>query len=669
MRRVVALFLILFCFVGISLAYFYWPKIEHRYRKLTINRDQEVKDIARTKELLNISKPEEALEIIQQYSDDIDNRTDIGREWLDLLIRASEATLNTNQLVLLHEYYPKSFDSHEKAALMVANYYLGSGRSKDYQSVRDSWKGRETIPETWFVLDGDKFLVEGRRKEGIQFLKSHAFPGKADTARLVRLALLYIFEDPKTAWEFLTQAYTKDPENPEIRSYRAKLLETVGKKNLALSEYISAVQTDPKNLYLRDQLAEFYLRDNKIPLALQVWMENLKSPTLDFIWLKTLFWNRVVTPISFDWSEKSPPAGKLEPLVAYLLELKPGVFWNSTLFSKVSNGQNYLKTQQPTFWLRLLQLLKDGKEKEAYELLQFNPFQTISANAQLEHALKQTLLYRSKGVLRPDTEISALETPREVERTANTSQSKPYFFAQLDALEQEEKDQKGQHFVSEDMNNLLTGPDAFAAAFLATGWYEAALNLQTLNVVPSNYPEWYSYELTEALRQNRSTQAALQFATLQNPSPALSLLIGELLIASNNSEAALEHLLDLSKEENEIGKRAALLISLINIDRGQYTDAKIAIASQPSLSKDILGQETLARIALLEGDTEQADKLYASLEDKSAEAKSYLARKAFAEKDWKRAKDLTEQLLRIYPTNQLLQDNLKKIMGEQNKTK
>jgi hypothetical protein len=97
--------------------------------------------------------------------------------------------------------------------------------------------------------------------------------------------------------------------------------------------------------------------------------------------------------------------------------------------------------------------------------------------------------------------------------------------------------------------------------------------------------------------------------------------------------------------------RAAWLISLIHIDRGQYTEAKAIIEGQPKLADNVTGKETLARIALLEGNNELANKLYLAIEKVSPEAKSYLARKAFIEKDWKTARELTEDLLRQYPTN------------------
>jgi tetratricopeptide (TPR) repeat protein len=667
MRKIVILFLAMVLIVGSALSYFYWPSIQHHWRKLMTNKEEQLKEIEKAKELLNQDKPDEAIEIIQRNADSIDNHSEIGKEWLDLLIRGSVATLNIQQLIPLYEYYPKAFDGQEKAALLVANAYIASGRSRDYQQVRDSWKGRETKPETWFVLDADKLLQDGKSKEAIELLKSRTFPGKADTARLVHLALLSVMENPKEAWDYLAQAYTKDPENPDILSYRAKLLETVGKKPQALFEYLAAIQVDPKNIYLKDQLAEFYLRQKQYPYALEVWKESLKPPSMDFIWIKGLFWSKIVMPIQFDWKSATPPKGKLEPFIEYLRSIKVGEFWDQTSFEKLTNYQQYLNTQQATYWLRLMQHLKDGKEKEAYNLLQFNPFVSFSWNPGLESALKKILLFRTTGRLTVESgqgneNANAISKPELLA----LPQNEPYLFGQLEIYAHTPSNDKNK--IPADLQELLKGPEVFTAAMLTAGWDEAAIILNKLPVYPRSYPAWVAFNMTQALKKNRGTSAALEFATLQNATPAISMLIGELLIASHNNEAALERLKLLYKDNSDIGKRSAWLMSLIYLDRGEYKESQEIIHAQPLLEKDMTGQETLARIALLEGKTDQAERIYLALESQSPEAKSYLARKAFVEKDWKKAQELTEQLIQEYPTNALLQENYKKIMDEQNKT-
>lgn len=657
MRKIALAFLVMLIILGGFLTYFYWPKIEHRLRKWTVNKEEETKEIHRVQELLNQDKADEAMEIIQRYSDSVDNHSEIGKQWLELLIRASAATYNTQQLVVLYEYYPKAFEGQEKAALLVANAYIATGRPRDYQHLRDSWKGRETKPESWFVLDADKLLQEGKSKEAVELLKSRSFPGKSDTARLIHLALLSVMENPQESWEYLNQAYTKDPENSEILSYRAKFLETMGKNSQALLEYLAAIHVDPKNTYLKDQLAEYYLRQKEYSNALQVWQDTLNPPSLDVIWIKALFWNKIITPLKYDWKSAIPPKSKLEPFITYLMDIPSGLFWSQSGFEKLPNYQQYLSSQQSTYWLRLFQFLKEGKENEAYHLLQYNPFSAFSWNPELERALKRILLYRKSGQLTAEIE------EKNKQENLVLPPDLPFFYSQLEIFANAPSKDKNQ--MPQDLQILLKSPDVFSAALLASDWDEAAIDLNKSSVYPKNYPDWVAFNMTQALKRNRSNSAALEFATLQTQTPALSMLIGELLIANHNYDAALERLNKLYKDNSEIGRRSAWLMSLIYLDRGEYSESEAVIRAQPLLEKDIIGQETLARIALLEGKPEQAEKIYLALEKQSPEAKSYLARKAFAEKDWKKARELTEDLLREYPTNALLQENYKKILDEQ----
>jgi thioredoxin-like negative regulator of GroEL len=662
MQRIMILFLALICIAVLSIFYSFWPHfsghtpepISGHTSELTSLPEQERQDLHKTKELLNRGQAEEAFVLIHQYANTIDSQTEIGREWLDLLIRASEATLNKEQLKTIYAYYPKSFEGHEKASLLIAYDYLAEEKVKDYQRLRDTWKGRETRPEDWFILDVDRLLVDRQPKEAIDLLNSQIFQGKNDTPRLIRLAFLSSSEHPKEAWDYLAQAFAKDPENPEIRSYRAKLLEASGKPVLALSEYMAALQAEPHNIYLKDQLADFYIRNKQYVQALQLWSENLTPPTLDFVWLKALFWNRMISPLSFDWQSTPIPYGKLEPFIAYLVDLKPGEFWNDQAYAHIQQSSDYLKTQQATFWLRLLENLKNGKESEALELLTYNPFEMVSWNPQLQEALKRILTFRQTGQLAAVGHSQSL--------TPSLNSPLPPFYQQLAEWTDREA------FMPGDLKSLLTGSEVFSAALFASGWAEAGLQLSHLAKIPVTYPEWVAVDFTQALRVTKGPKAALEFATKQAAHPALTLLMGELYLASSRYEEALAQLNQIVKEDSEIGARAAWLISLIYIDRHKYPEAIAMVQSQPRLSADTLGQETLARIALLQGDILQAEKLYVALEPYSSEARSYLARKAYSEKDWTRARDLTERLLKQYPTNTLLQENLKKIIEEQAKT-
>ena len=624
-------------------------------------------DFQDAEELFQMGHPVEALEIIHRHEDDLEYHSENGQKWVDLFIDVSTATRNSHQLVFLYEVFPEAFENNERAALFVADDLIKTKRLRDYEVLREQWNGREEVAQEWLGLDADRLLLSNQRREAIYLLKSNSFPGTQDTGRLIRLALLYVLDDPKLAWDYLTEAHNKDPKNADIHSYRARLLESIGKKSLALSEFIAAAQTSPNNLFLKDQLADFYLRNNQYKQAMEIWLDTLNKPTLDNIWVKVIFWNRLITPLSFDWSSTNPPNGKIKPYIEYLQNLKPGQYWDDSSFAKIPNSQKFLTSQQSTFWLRLLQNLKDGREKDALEILQFNPYSNSSWNPSLELAIKRVLAYRSTGSLN----LESLRNPLDMypnPTSTNENKDDNIFFNKLTELGSPV--QRGQKItpIPAEIHDLLTSKEAFSAIFLAAGWYEAALQLHSMPVLPSQFPEWVSVGLTRALRTNRGNEEALTFATKQKTSQNLSLLIGELLAATKHTDSALEQLKKLSMEQSEIGARATWLISLIYIERGQYQEAKQAIRAQPLFANDTLGKETMARIAMLEGNDPLAAQLYSEIISKSSEAKSFLARKAFADKEWTKARDLTEVLLREYPDNVLLRENLKKIIDEQKNT-
>ena len=156
-----------------------------------------------------------ALAIIYSHENALEYQTEIGKRWVDLLLRISSATDNPAQLVVLYENFPKAFDSNEKNSLMVASQYILEGRVSEYELLRAKWKGYETRQHDWHVLDADLLVLTHEHPEAFKLLSSQTFEGSDDTGRLVRLALLSIPENSNAAWDYLTEANSKDPKNPE----------------------------------------------------------------------------------------------------------------------------------------------------------------------------------------------------------------------------------------------------------------------------------------------------------------------------------------------------------------------------------------------------------------------------------------------------------------------
>lgn len=620
-------------------------------------------ELSEVRQLLDDGDTSKALKIIHSHESELEYNSEKGKKWVDLFVEASNATHNYPQIIALFEHFPKAFEKNEQAALWAANAFILSSRPRDYEVIRQKWKGNEKLTQEWFLVDVDYLLLNNQKQDAKALLQSKTFPGEQDSGRLVRLALLSTPDDPKMAWEYLTEATTKDPTNADLHTYRAKLLESIGQTGLALEEYQTAIQVAPENVFMKDQLAEFYLRNGQYLNAMTVWTDTLKAKTLDTIWIKTLFWNHVITPIQFDWKNAPLPKGPLRQLISYLIDLKQNTFWSDKNFNRITNSQKLLTTQQATYWLRLIDDLQHEKEKEALNLLEHNLFINNSWNPQLEQALKQILSYRQEKSFAEITPSSSdsQDHPQQL------STGNQYFDA-LIALQKEQlqaKKENVEFVVPKEMEALLKSKEAIAAAFISTGWYEAGLQLSLQEKLPDDLPSWVALAFTQAINTNRGPEAAIKFAKEQKESPGLLLLLGELFTLTKDPQSAISTLNKLSNDNSEIGLRATWLTSLIYIDQEKYEDAKSMINSKKELAESLIGKETLARIALLERDTELADSLYRSIEKESSEAKSYLARKAFAEKDWNKAKQLTQELLIEYPNNALLQDNLRKISQEQ----
>lgn len=623
-------------------------------------------DLAQATLLLGEEKLDEALLIIRKYDPIITNQTDEGKQWLELLITASEMQKNSRQLIILYDYFPESFPQHEMGSALVSQRLLREGRKDEFLELRALWKGKETLDREWFFVDVDKHLFTGDKEGAIQFLQSKQFEGKEDTGRLVRLALLIVNESPKKSWTHLSEALKKDPENPNIHMYRGRLLEAAGLRALALSEYIAAARAKPDSIILRDQVAEFFKRYRQYKRAISVWDQLLDKPNTDPIWVKAWFWGRVASPDNIDWKSHTIPEGELKPLIEYLISLPQGVYWDQQKYDSVKNGNTYLVQQQATYWLRLISLLKNGNEKPAFDLLVAAPFEGVSWNPELEEGLLRILNYRLNGTL-------SHPNPKKINPSAKTekavAQPKPDhlpdweapFFAKLRSFAETSKSGNNSFQLPEDTHYLLNSDEVFAAAFLSAGWMEAGLALDVPSALSDKYPEWLTFAITQSLRFNRGPFEALTFATQQKSTPRLQMLIGELMISAKTPEAAIEQLQPLTEQENSLGRRATWLIGLVLADQQKYKEAKETILAKQTLADTTLGKETLARISLLQGEEKKAYAIYLEIEDQSPEAKSYLARKAFKQENWGRAEELTEELLIEYPNNITLRNNLHKI--------
>jgi hypothetical protein len=607
-------------------------------------------------QLVKGKQPQAAWGIIANYANKFStSKNDPSSiDWLPLAIETLEMMPEgPSSLGLLYQRFPQAFENKENASLIIAGVLISEKNMPAYKKLRDAWKERSANPEAWFVLEADALLVENRNAEAIAHLNSQTFEGAADTGRLVRLALLSAKSNLQRAWELLAEAQVKDPKNPLIRSFRGQILEVIGQYPLARAEYGAAIQLAPGSPQFINQLAEFYRRHGNYSLALKTWETGLNLPGSDYLWLETIFWSRVFHPVDFNWKTHVPPEGSLKPLLDYLITLNPGVFWDASTYQNVPQGAEFIQKRQETFWLRLLQLLADGKETEAMNLLEVNPFNESSWSPTLEKTIRQVLAFRQTGEFLPGITLESASDDK-----VSTQDTRHPFFVQLSALSMNQDKEKN---IPQNLQQLLKGKDAFAAIFLAGGWLEAALQLKRTKYFPEGTPDWVVVGFAEAIRYNRGIEDGLSFARKQIPIPSIVLLIAEWEISIGETEKGTAKLVKFLDENSDRGIKAAWILSINELNNKNYSKAKEYIAAQPKLAQSTLGKELLAKIAFAEGNKELAEQLYLEIENDSDAAKLFLGEKAIEEQNWKKARENIEYLLRQHPENEQLQKDMQKI--------
>lgn len=616
-------------------------------------------DIQQVQRLLATARPIEALAILSGLSPTVDLSSADGKEWLHLLVDAYAATDNQNQLVLLYNQFPETVESNEHASLAIADSLIETQNTLKYNILRSQWHGKEKEKTRWIFLDAQAKILEGNNNEAAQLLEANHFRGKDETDRLVRLAALYIIEDPKRSWKYLDEATKNDPKNPDLRTFKASLGESLN-HDIANADYIVAIQYDPENPYRREQLADFYLRSRQYLQALEILQDTMSAPSLDSIWLKTVFWNNIVLPHKATWNVQDLPPGGLKDLVNYLLALPSGIVWDEHAFAMLPDHELYLNTRQETFWLQLLSALKSGQEEIALKLLDDNIFHYVSWAPDLEKGLKTLLHFRILQEANPNKGLSSI--------IANNGDAEnPQQLLQLLSSLSEVPAEQLSSAIPYHLQELLLGKEAFTMPFVAVGWTEAAIRLHALEKLPDTIPGWVAVAITNAIKQNRGSKAALAFAMNQKATSALSLLVAEIALDADEKHTAFNALKSIYTKNDAHGQKAALMLGQFLVEHKNLPDAKKALLTHASLSNDTSAKEILARIALQEGDLNKAYLLYFEIENTSSEAKSFLAKKAFADKDWSRARKLTEALLKEYPKNPTLTDNLQRIIAEAKK--
>ncbi len=591
---------------------------------------------------------------------------------LSLQVRAYTAARDIAPLLAIYQAHPDAILAHQPTSLLLARHFLATSQHRDIAALRTPWCAQPENLPTWLLFDADALLGQGKRDEALALLKSTPLTGSDEALRRVRLALLFAnTPDYTAAWNELAAAERADTHNPDVRAFRAQILEAAGKLPLARVEYVAAQLAEPKNPLWRDQLASFYLRTHQLDLAQDTWVQAQAETPLDTIALKTAFWSQVLSPrpkaavsSSADAASTSifnPPSSLNSPLGALAAYIRQHPTWSDSETRQLRRIE-HLQAQHPeVLWLRVIAALRHADYPQAYELLQHNHHKIASLSAPLENALLRTLAWRLEARLTPPSLKLASETENNQQPTVIPHP----FFRALDAAQQAQNTSP----LPPDLQRLLESPHAFAAAFLAAGWREAALTLlpqseTALQPVPTapDLPAWFPYGIAVCLRENRSPQAALDYLATQPPSPELAVLAAENHLALDHPDLARPLLAALATTDSDPGYRAAWLLANLQLIEHHPDQATTTVQNSPALRATTLGQELLATAALTAKNEPEAAAIYQTIAKHSIEARTYLARRAFQTKDYPTAERLTQELLTLMPDQLQLRANLVAIL-------
>lgn len=382
-----------------------------------------------------------------------------GRERWDALEMAAYVQLGQlAELLALFRQSPKPFTTDEEAALAAARAQIETRDLESFAELRKVWVSREGRVEMWLGLEADLLVLQGQRDEAIALLKRFKFEGTAESTRLARLGYLLAEVDPPLSAKAMEMALGLGPRLAEVWLFAARTHEEAGRHKEAYAAFCRALELAPHDVFVRHHTAEYLTRQAAYTLALKTWEPSTAPPSMDFLWLKVIFWQRVANAEAGGSLPGACPPGPLARLVEQLLRLPVEMFWHEERLAPFVHeaGEHW-----ELLWLRVLEALRKGDDDEALTVLNLglrSPMPTV------ENALRQVLTYRRTGFFEPGVLCLGPKAP--------TAFRSP-LFVQLDqwisgALAQE----------PQELLQMMESRAIYAAVLRAGGWQEAAVRLE-----------------------------------------------------------------------------------------------------------------------------------------------------------------------------------------------
>ncbi|WP_372364697.1 hypothetical protein [Candidatus Uabimicrobium sp. HlEnr_7] len=559
-------------------------------------------------------------------------------KWQHLEIKILQKLRNIPRLAFLYEQNPGLFLQYEQASIWVTRAFIESKLWKKHQKIAKQWRDKKTLTLQWFLLEIDALIKKQQQQKAREKLLSYSEKSPTHAEIWTRLALLEMEKNNlQKAWQYLENGYNYDSKNSDLRSFRGQILESLGKIKEARVEYVAAYLSDAKNPLAVDQLSEFYIRQDNYLAAINTW-KNVDKNAPVYIFQKLAFYQKIAV-------DKKIKLDIDDDIVKTIIKLPKQIFWNKECSQIMTKHKNvYL------YWLRTLNLIKNRQYDEALQWLQKN--RTENFKPQLQNNLHRLLFYQKyQGFTQGG--IAFLEV--------NDRTSCCELCHSLDDKAKRERMQLSPGN-NKEMLEFIKSPNAFAAQLLCFNWLEAAVSLHQ-ELSNDDIPEWYARRIMHAMSIVRSKESAIDFAKKYPKMTSVQLLKAEILISINNIASGLSILKNLASKE----QRAAWLLSLYHLQQRKYKLAEKYLHLHKSFFTSVLGQEIQARIFIFQGNKQKAEHIYVNIATKSVEAKVFLAKEAFARRDWEEAEKWTQILQQEFPEQTKFSENMNNIIKMKNK--
>lgn len=547
------------------------------------------------------------------------------------------------RLLRLQESTPEVVLAHEEASYWMARLMAGIGNGPTAEKLIAAWKNQPgNHPDWWLFLEADQLLARGATEEAAALLESERFARRAEAGRQLRLALAR-YRDAAACQQHLDAAYAADPTHPETRLFRARLLEASGQAGRARVEHAAALAASPGDVLIAHEYARFCQRQGLFAEAVRVW-DGLGGDTrLDFAALPALFWKNVALAPS-DTIDSRLVRGPAAPLIAALEQIQRGPFPTPEWFRKFPVAEN----RPETWWLGLFGLLQQNRNPEALDHLEAAPAAARSWNPVLADALAVLLRWEIRQVaprqgdlasVPPDHPSPILRSLAEWSRQGGPADRAPPALAR----------------------DFLAAPMRVPSLLAAAGWGEAAVRLLPEGEPLPPAPLEHAYALAVTLRHHRGCSEVLARWPIDCALPAMKVLNAECLLLGGQKELAVGKLEELAQGNSEPAVKAAWLLATLALASDDLAKATDLLARYPALAAHPLGKSIAARVAIARGAFEDADQIYAAMDDPGEEGLAWMARRAYEAKRLDEAESLTLRLLEIHPGNLTLLKNLQRI--------